>query len=56
MHDVQGAVFTVLPHFILRYRFMRPEVARDTLLATHGASVWSRAQSSITSHPWRSIA
>jgi hypothetical protein len=30
------AVFTVLPHFILRYRQMRPEVARDTLLATHG--------------------
>src|SRR4029450_11919878 len=30
------AVFTVLPHFILRYRSMRPEVARDGLLATHG--------------------
>jgi hypothetical protein len=30
------AVFTVLPHFILRYRAMRPEVARDALLATHG--------------------
>src|SRR3989440_1402369 len=30
------AVFTVLPHFILRYRTMRPEVARDALLATHG--------------------
>src|SRR5215470_12205368 len=30
------AVFTVLPHFILRYRQMRPEVARDVLLATHG--------------------
>src|SRR5262245_32636932 len=30
------AVFTVLPHFILRYRQMRPEVARDGLLATHG--------------------
>jgi hypothetical protein len=29
-------VFTVLPHFILRYRQMRPEVARDALLATHG--------------------
>jgi len=23
------AVFTVLPHFVLRYRSMRPEVARD---------------------------
>jgi hypothetical protein len=29
-------VFTVLPHFVLRYRQMRPEVARDVLLATHG--------------------
>jgi hypothetical protein len=37
---VQGtrckAVFTVLPHFVLRYRQMRPEVARDALLAMHG--------------------
>jgi hypothetical protein len=30
------AVFTVLPHCVLRYRSMRPEVARDALLATHG--------------------
>jgi hypothetical protein len=30
------AVFTVLPHFVLRYRTMRPEVARDALVATHG--------------------
>jgi hypothetical protein len=30
------AVFTVLPHFVLRYRQMRPEVARDALLATRG--------------------
>jgi hypothetical protein len=30
------AVFTVLPHVVLRYRQMRPEVARDALLATHG--------------------
>ena len=30
------AVFTILPHFILRYRQMRPDVARDALLATHG--------------------
>jgi hypothetical protein len=29
-------VFTVLPHFVLRYRSMRPEVAHDVLLATHG--------------------
>src|SRR4029450_7434611 len=30
------AVFTVLPHCVLRYRSLRPEVARDVLLATHG--------------------
>jgi hypothetical protein len=30
------AVFTVLPHFVLRYRQMRPEVAHDAILATHG--------------------
>src|SRR5215468_4105324 len=30
------AVFTVLPHVVLRYRSMRLEVARDALLATHG--------------------
>jgi hypothetical protein len=30
------AVFTVLPHFVLRYRHMRPDVARDALFATHG--------------------
>jgi hypothetical protein len=30
------AVFTVLPHCVLRYRQMRPAVARDALLATHG--------------------
>jgi hypothetical protein len=30
------AVFTVLPPFVLRYRQMRPEVARDAVLATHG--------------------
>src|SRR4051812_32495214 len=30
------AVFTVLPHFVLRYRSMRPEMARDALVATHG--------------------
>jgi hypothetical protein len=31
-----NAVFTVLPHFVLRSRQMRPEVAREALLATHG--------------------
>src|SRR5215813_4358072 len=30
------AVFTVLPHFVLRYRQMRPDMARNALLATHG--------------------
>src|SRR6266545_2868819 len=30
------AVFTVLPHFVLRYRQMRPDVARNALLATQG--------------------
>jgi len=30
------AVLTVLPHFILRYRKMRPDAARDALLATPG--------------------
>jgi hypothetical protein len=29
-------VFTVLPHFVLRYRKMRPDVAQNALLATHG--------------------
>src|SRR6267143_3035339 len=30
------AVFTGLPHFVLRYHQMRPDVARDALVATHG--------------------
>src|SRR5262244_1669337 len=30
------AVFTVLPHVVLRYRSLRPEVARNAPLATHG--------------------
>jgi len=30
------AVFTVRPHFILRYRKMRPDAAHGALLATHG--------------------
>jgi hypothetical protein len=29
------AVFTVLPHFVLRYRRMRPNVARQAFIATH---------------------
>jgi hypothetical protein len=34
------AVFTSLPHFVLRDRQMHPEVARDALLATHGGRSW----------------
>ena len=30
------AVFTVLPHFVLRYRHMHPDVAQTALLAMHG--------------------
>ena len=30
------AVFTVLPHCVLCYRALRPDVARHALLATHG--------------------
>ena len=51
------AVFTVLPHFVLRYRKMRPEVARDALLATHGGlSLEWCAVICATSRPWPSIA
>jgi hypothetical protein len=39
------AVFTVLPHFVLRYRQMRPAVARDALLATHGGLSLERCAS-----------
>ena len=47
------AVFTVLPHFVLRYRQMRPEVARDALLATHGG-LRRCVRCSIISRRWRS--
>src|SRR5499426_1290632 len=30
------AAFTILPHFVLRYRQMHPDVARDALLAMYG--------------------
>jgi hypothetical protein len=30
------AVFTVLPHFVLRYRRMSPDLVRQALIATHG--------------------
>ena len=35
MHHLQSGLH-FLPHFVLRYRKMRPKVARDALLATHG--------------------
>lgn len=31
-----GAVFTILPHFVLRYSGVKPAVAQQALLATHG--------------------
>lgn len=31
-----GAVFTILPHFVLRYSSLKPAVAQQALLATHG--------------------
>jgi hypothetical protein len=34
------AGFTVLAHGVLRYRAMRPEVARNALLAIHGGLRW----------------
>jgi hypothetical protein len=42
VHELQShvagltSVFTVLPHVVLRYRQMRPDVARQALIATHG--------------------
>jgi hypothetical protein len=33
------AVFTVLPHFVLRYRHMHPDVAQPALIATHGGLI-----------------
>jgi len=41
-------VFTVLPHFVLRYRQMQPEVAGEALLATHGGL--SLAQCAVICH------
>ena len=50
------AVFTVLPHCVLRYRTMRPEVARDALLATHGGLSLEWCAVICTISPWPSIA
>jgi len=47
-----SSVFTVLPHFVLRYRQMRPEVAREALLARTAASAWSGVRPSVISRPW----
>ena len=43
------ALFTVLPHFVLRYRTMRPDMARDALIATHGGL--SLAWCAVICHP-----
>jgi hypothetical protein len=50
------AVFTVLPHFVLRYHRMRREVARDALLATHGGLSLELCGSLGLFLLWRSIA
>ena len=50
------AVFTVLPHFVLRYRQMRPEVARNALLATHGGLSLELCAVIFISPLWPSIA
>ena len=46
------AVFTILPHFVLRYRQMRPEVARDALLATQGGLSLERCAVICHISPW----
>jgi len=43
------AVFTVLPHFVLRYRRMRPDVARQALIATHGGGPVAYGQKTVLS-------
>ena len=50
------AVFTVLPHFALRYRRMSPDVAQQALIATHGglSLEWCATISAI-SRPWLCI-
>ena len=50
------AVFTVLPHFVLRYRRMSPAVARQALIATPGGLSLECAPPSALSPPWPSIA
>ena len=50
------AVFTILPHFVLRYRSMRPVAARDALLATYGGLSLARCAALYASRRWRSIA
>jgi hypothetical protein len=50
------AVFTVLPHFVLRYRQMRPESPAMPYWPRMAGSVWSCAPCSIISLQWRFIA
>jgi hypothetical protein len=49
------AVFTVLPHFVLRYRAMKPAVAKDALLATHGGLSLELCAALCNVSPWPSI-
>jgi hypothetical protein len=44
-----GAVFTILPHFVLRYSGVNPAVAKQALLATHGglSLEWSATLSNL---------
>jgi hypothetical protein len=50
------AVFPVLPHFILRYRQIRPAVPLMPYWPRMAGSVGSCAPSSTISPPWRSTA
>jgi hypothetical protein len=46
------SVFTVLPHVVLRYRKMKPDVARNALLATHGGLSLELCAVMATSSPY----
>jgi hypothetical protein len=50
------AVFTFLPHFVLRDRQMRPEVDRDALWATHGGLSLELCAVVYIFPPWRCVA
>ena len=49
------AVFTVLPHFVLRYRQMHPRSRAMPSWPPMGASVWNSARCSIIFPRWPSI-